>query len=70
MMVLIYLRVDRLSATESFLVMFLRVLNFFFDHQTFHHRFISGYGCGLKDFPGIYGRISEVRQWIRNICAV
>jgi trypsin len=30
----------------------------------------SGYGCGLKDFPGIYGRISEVRQWIRDICGV
>jgi trypsin len=30
----------------------------------------SGYGCGLKDFPGIYGRVSEVRQWIRDICGV
>ena len=25
-----------------------------------------GYGCALKDFPGIYGRITAVLPWIKN----
>ena len=29
-----------------------------------------GYGCGLKNFPGVYGATSQVREWIRSICGV
>ena len=25
-----------------------------------------GFGCALKDFPGIYGRITAVLPWIKN----
>ena len=29
----------------------------------------SGYGCGLKDYPGIYGRIAAppIRKWIKKV---
>ncbi|CAO1353511.1 unnamed protein product [Diamesa tonsa] len=30
----------------------------------------SGYGCGLKSYPGIYGRVSTARNWIRNITGI
>jgi secreted trypsin-like serine protease len=29
-----------------------------------------GYECGLSNFPGIYSRVSAVRDWIRKIAGV
>lgn len=30
----------------------------------------AGLSCGLKNYPGIYSRVSAIRQWIRQTCGV
>ncbi|CAO1302725.1 unnamed protein product [Diamesa serratosioi] len=30
----------------------------------------SGYGCGMKSYPGIYARVSAARKWISSISGV
>lgn len=30
----------------------------------------SGYGCGIKSYPGIYARVSSARKWITSITGV